>query len=259
MKNIFVIIFISISIFIYAEHPLLPNLSQEDFIRLEEKGYLKNSDVQYKDGFKLMPKEFSFMDDFFDELNKYDPDECVELLLITKKPDLEGDDLTKLLQENMLAISEQEGIEYFSDSRKKMYPLIKKAYFLESLQKKKKIDDPIINEIEVSRSFTLLQEDTTFGKNYYSLISRTKDGVVWNQMDNLNKLTVFFVFKALDEGALRVDYFLIPYLDELIIYSVVQIQDPPQVEEILGKKVNIPDSVRKRIQAVIEWFIDRIK
>lgn len=244
---------------IYSLDSILPDLTEAQLLKFREKGYLKESKVKYKDGFRLIPKDFSVKDKFISEVNSFDPELCVELLFEFDKPKLEGDDFTMFLQENMLAVSDQVGIEYFSDSRKKMHPLIKKSYMVESIKKKRnKMEDPVIDTIQSENNYTLFQEDTTFNGNFYSLKSRVKDGVVWNQMDNLTKLSVFYLFKAIDTGALRVDYIIIPHGDKIIIYSVVQIQNPPKVTEILGRHVNIPDSVRKRIQAVIEWYIKRI-
>lgn len=248
----------SLSLFGMDYNKYFSNFSQQNINELEEKGSVINSNVDYQEGFDLIPDNFTFKDEFLTSVAEYDPELCVELLFMFDKPDLEGEELTKMLQENILAVSEQVGIEYFSHNRNRMYPLIKKSYYVTDRKKKKKVDDPVINSLERLRDYVIFQEDTTFGGNYYSMKSLVQNGVVWNQMINLTDLTVFFVFKALNRGALRVDYFIIPNEDKIFVYSVVQIQDPPHITEILGREVNIPGSVRKRIQAIIEWFIKRI-
>jgi len=259
MKNIFITLLLLLTLDISAFNSLMPDLTDAQKELFNKQSYLKESDVKYKDGFRLIPKDYPLKSEFLQEVNEYKPELCIELLFEFDKPNFEGEKLTKFLQENILAVSDQVGIEYFSFNRNKMYPLIEKSYMVESYSnKKKKISDPVINEVQELRRYTLFQKDSTFGSNYYSLISRTKNGIIWNQMDNITDLSVFKIFKALDEGSLRVDYMIIPNQDKLLLYSVVQIKDPPKVENVLGKKVNIPDSVRKRIQAIIEWYIKKI-
>lgn len=261
MKNIILILIVLINTALFSEDylTLFPELSEEDVIELQDKNYLLNSDVNYKEGLKLIPSEFVFKRGFSKSVSQYNPDMCVEMLFVFDKPDVDDSQLTTFLQENMLAVSDQVGIEYFSHNRNKMHPLIKKSYHVNNSKEKKKLEDPRISEITSSRNYTVFQEDTTFGGNYYNVASYAVEGEIWNQQDNINNLTVFFFFKALDKNSLRVSYIIKPVGEKVIMYSLVQIKEPPKQTEILGYKVNIADSTRKRIEAVIKWYIKRIK
>lgn len=232
----------------------------EDMLEeLHSEGYVLNKGLESADDMKLLPSEFSYRDEFLQEYATYNPELSIEILYLIDKPEIEEGKLSLFLQENILAVSEQEGIEYFSHNRNKMYPLIKKSYYFNK-NRKNIVDDPKIDELMPIRSFELFQEDTTFGGNDYTLISKlsSKDGVIWNEMINESAMRVFFVFKAIDPRGLKVSYVIIPKEDKILLYALAQIQEPPKVKEILGRKVNIPDSFRKRVDRVIQWYIKRI-
>lgn len=262
MKKIILISFMLLNtIYGQSYKDVITHLSNEDLDKLESEGYVLNKKVTGLDSMKLLPSDFSYRDEFIEIYLEYNPQLSLEILYLIDKPDMDDDKLPLYLQESILAVSEQVGLEYFSHNRNRMHPLIKESYYFKPGNRKSKYGDPKIVEYKEVRNYSLFQEDTTFGGNEYSVTSRlsSEDGVIWNDMINDSSMRVFYIFKAIDSKGLKISYIIIPFNDKILLYSLAQIQEPPKVKEILGRKVNIPDSFRKRVDVIIKWFIKKIE
>lgn len=261
LKILFILLLVTNLGFSQSYKDIISHLQEEDLLKLEEEGTLLNKKVTGVEGLELLPPDFSYRDEFITSFKKYDPKLSLEVLYLIDRPDMEGLDLSMYLQESILAASEQVGLEYFSFNRNKMYPLITDSYYIRKGNRKSRYSDPKIREYKESREYTLFQEDTTFGKNDYTIISRVNkdDGVIWNDMINDSSMRIFRIFKAIDPQGLKISYIIIPKDDKILLYALAQIQEPPKVKSILGKKVNISDSFRKRVDVIIKWFIEKIE
>ncbi len=244
-KKVFPVFLLCCSYLIFSQ-------SSVDDYKLHEIDDISNSSLT------LLPKEADIEPFILNNINEYNPDLIIEIYYETKNIREVTDKLLMELQEAILAASDQKGIEYFSRRRNKMHKLIDDSYFIDDINSKKRVSDPEITKLEEERNFTLYQKDTTFGANYYNLNSRIVNGVIWNQVDNLENLNVYLAFKAVNRNELRISYFIIPVEDKIKLYAMVQIKNPPKVTNILGYEVNILESITRRVKAVIDWYITKI-
>lgn len=253
MRKIYLCILIYIGFTLIADNwkELIPVFTEKDMARLEEKGYAERARVDYRDGLELLPKESGLEEDFYKELTEFNPELCVELLFVLDKPFVNGDLMVYLMNE-FRALSKQSGMEYFSYNRGKMYPLIEKSYYID--EDNDKIADPVETELPKYQEHRYFQDDTTFGANKYSLITRSSDKAVWFQMENLENLRVFKVFKAINKGEERISFIIQEAEDKILLYALAQIVEEPEVKQVLKWKVNIPGSFKRRMSTIVEWY-----
>ncbi|OQY40904.1 MAG: hypothetical protein B6229_00565 [Spirochaetaceae bacterium 4572_7] len=241
------------------------NLTNKDISQIENGEYAYRARTSYKDGLELLPNLTELTDEFKAAIASYNPELCVEMLYVLDHPELDfdtdtdtdEDDLMILLLNNLRAFSDQKGLEYYSFNRERMYPLIKDSYFLSS-NKKNKVDDPVVSSLPEFEKLYYSQNDTTFGKNEYSLITRSKGNSLWLQMENLKKLTVMGLFKAIDKGGVRTNFFIYKLDDKILMYTLAEIKEEPNIKKVLMFKVNIPGSFKRRMSTIVDWFKGRI-
>lgn len=258
MKKILLAILFICEIVLFSQNwiDVIPGLTEKDISLFESGKYAVRSIVDYKQGLELMPIGSVYNYEFLEDIKNYDPELCVELLFILDKPEVPEEEMIVYLLNNFRAFSEQEGLEYFSFNRDKMYPLIKKSYYVNS--KNKKIDDPIAISLPKYEEHRYFQNDTTFGSNYYSLITKSSESSIWIQMENISALSVFGVFKAIEKGGERVNFIIQKVDDKIILYALAQIKEEPEVKKVLKWRVNIPGSFKRRMSTIVEWFDKRI-
>lgn len=244
-------------VFANSWEDIIPNFKEKDYKEIEKDGYTDRNRVDYRNGLELFPIGNDFEDEFYDDLKLFNPELVTEMLYVIDMPDIKPEDMTLYLLNNLRAFSDQKGLEYWSHNRGKMHPLILESNYVEEI-KGDVIDDPIAAEIPVYEEHVYYQDDSSFGGNYYNLITRTKNNSIWLQMTNINKLKVFKLFNAIGPEEQRTNFIIYPYNDKLIIYCQAQIMKEPKVKRVLTYKVNIPGSFKRRMDTIIKWFIRRI-
>ncbi|MBN2618546.1 MAG: hypothetical protein JXR64_09590 [Spirochaetales bacterium] len=223
------------------------------FSQVPEKTYILRERSDYRN-LELLPAGLEFEDEFKADILQYAPEVCVEMLYILDLP--KDNDILTLLNK-LLEFSKQEGIEYFSNRRQAMHLLIEESYFV-GPDGKSKISDPVIKEIGPVKDMSYFQKDTTFESNYYKLKTVVDSNSFWLQMENLNKLTVYKVFKALDKGGQRTNFIVHKGEDKLYVYALAQIKEEPKLKKILTYNVNIPYSFERRMNSIMLWYKDRL-
>lgn len=238
------------------------HLTEDDIEDILDGDDVDRPRVNYKDGLELMPIGTDFDDEFLNDLNKFDPELCVEMLFVLDLPELDDsiesdDDLMMLhLLNNLRAFSKQKGIEYYSHNRGRMHPLFKESYFLFN-DKKNKANDPVAKKLPEYEKKYYYQKDTTFGGNVYSLITRSKKDTIWLQMKNTKDWKVYGV-KVLNANDVITNFLLYRTEDKVLVYALAQIKKEPKIKRILMLKVNMPGSFKRRIRSMIEWYEKRI-
>lgn len=233
---------------------LIPGITEVDIDRISRGKYTDRSNVDYKNGLELLPTGSELNTVFMEDIEAYDPEICVEMLFVIDRPDVADDELMLYLLNNFRAFSDQAGVDYYSSTRGEMHPLIKKSYFVTD---KKSIDDPVVITLPVYEEHIFFQKDTTFGSNYYTLKTRTSDDTIWLQLENIDKLKVYFL-NVLDEGGERINFIVRPTEDKIVLYALAQIKDVPKIKKVLKWNINIPGSFKTRMNALVLWFKDRV-
>lgn len=163
-----------------------------------------------------------------------------------------GENLEKILFEDakikkiLRSVSKMEGIEYYSNSRKRTEVLYSKAYTVNNPTERKKIDD---NFNYSENPIYVLLDDNSFGE-YLSVINNDSKNFEncfeYVNIDNIN----YGIIKAVEPYNMQVFLDVINCEDEIIVY--VYIQSKMDVPAIFKNKIY--DSFVARTDALFEWF-----
>ena len=163
-----------------------------------------------------------------------------------------GENLEKILFEDakikkiLRSVSKMEGIEYYSNSRKRTEVLYSKAYTVNNTTERKKIPD---NFDFYKNPIYVLLDDNSFGE-YLSVINYdSKDSencFEYINIDNIN----YGIIKAVEPNNMLVFIDVINCENEIIVY--VYIQSKMDVPAIFKNKIY--DSFVARTDALFEWF-----
>ena len=163
-----------------------------------------------------------------------------------------GENLEKILFEDakikkiLRSVSKMEGIEYYSNSRKKTEVLYSKAYTVNNPIERKKIAD---NYNYSENPIYVLLDDNSFGE-YLSVINNDSKNFEncfeYINIDNIN----YGIIKAVEPNNMLVFIDVINCENEIIVY--VYIQSKMDVPAIFKNKIY--DSFVARTDALFEWF-----
>ncbi len=184
---------------------------------------------------------------------KKEPVFVAESLFLIEKPagsDLEGFD-TELISQIMRSVSSMEGIEYYSNSEKKMKTLYFQSYTVDNLKDKNRIADKVEGSAD-NLSIYAFQEDGSFGDNYYqidyhqrenevSMVIRLVEPLKYGLITAVKANNLVFNIDVLDKG------------DYLVMYIGAKVRFP--AISLLENKLN--KSFGSRITALHDWFESR--
>ena len=184
---------------------------------------------------------------------KKEPVFVAESLFLIEKPagsDLEGFD-TELISQIMRSVSSMEGIEYYSNSEKKMKTLYSQSYTVDNLKDKNRIADKVEGSAD-NLSIYAFQEDGSFGDNYYqidyhqrenevSMVIRLVEPLKYGLITAVKANNLVFNIDVLDKG------------DYLVMYIGAKVRFP--AISLLENKLN--KSFGSRITALHDWFESR--
>ena len=163
-----------------------------------------------------------------------------------------GENFEKILFEDakikkiLRSVSKMEGIEYYSNSRKRTEILYSKAFTVNNPTERKRITD---NFIFSENPIYVLLDDKSFGE-YLSVINNDSKNFEncfeYVNIDNIN----YGIIKAVEPYNMQVFLDVINCEDEIIVY--VYIQSKMDVPAIFKNKIY--DSFVARTDALFEWF-----
>jgi hypothetical protein len=169
------------------------------------------------------------------------------------KQDNEGDeDFHSRLIAASMDLESLEGLEYYSESNKKMKPLYKKSSFLDA---KPSVPKFLNTHETYTVSARVKQEDTSFGDNIYRydwLI--TKDLLVFSSR-NETALSYGLLRAAPEEGFVNITG-IFHVEGRLILYSLTAIETASFLPGFMVDRVKI--SLVNRMDALKTWFEARI-
>ena len=219
------------------------------FQQLLEKGEYR---VQY---FKESGKDFtlypqtelgSFLTKTWTETK--DPVFVAESLFLIEKPEGSNQLDTALISRIMRSVSSMEGIEYYSNSEKKMKTLYSQSYTIDNLEDKNRIPDNVDGSAE-NLSVYAFQEDGSFGDNYYqidyrqrenevSMVIRLMEPLKYGLVTAVKANNLVFNIDVLDKGS-----YLVMYVGAKVKFPAIS---------LLENKLN--KSFGSRITALHDWF-----
>lgn len=147
------------------------------------------------------------------------------------------------------SISKMKGIEYYSNTRKKVTTLYKKAFMIDNEKSSVAIDDINYGNCN-EKTYYCLMDDASFGETRYRLN--------YNQSEN-ELLTVFTNTDDMGLGPIRA---IMP--EDLVINLLIQECDDGMVvylcadldsKKMPGVRAKITESMTARMDAISSWFV----
>ena len=144
------------------------------------------------------------------------------------------------------SVSKMEGIQYYSNSRRRVETLYSKAYTVNNPTERKKIADNF--NFEENPIYVLL-DDKSFGEYLSEITNNSKDFencFEYINVDNIN----YGIIKAVEPYNMQVFLDVINCENEIIVY--IYIQSKMDVPALFKNKIY--DSFIARTDALFEWF-----
>jgi hypothetical protein len=151
------------------------------------------------------------------------------------------------------SVSTLKGIEYWSASRKRMRILFEEAWVTDGPKSKKKLPDPLVDEIPATRSLFIHQKDSTFGSAECRMDFRFEDNEISAVIINLTPM-YYGIIKAMDPEAMQMHILIVPVEEGILFYGI-------SAGKTLNMKIfeeKAQKSFYNRIRALYGWFTGRI-
>ena len=219
-------------------------------------------------GINYTERELSFIEDSADltllpdfddsrdvkrNLKDFDPSGVVELLYTMPLPETGGQDMMLYILQHVAKISTMEGIEYYSGSRKAMYPYLEKNYVVATRRGTKKVDDPVFKTLPSEPvSLYVFQDDTTFSKAWYDVVYKVTDDAIHLSLTNTSVIR-YKMFPVMREGNLKIDLIVIPRDDDLLFYGSAAFK----IGRTFGIDLKLDQSFDHRMSALQVWFANQ--
>jgi hypothetical protein len=147
------------------------------------------------------------------------------------------------------AISSLAGIEYWSASRKKMWPFYKESYVVDSPETARRLPDPLVEGLPARDKAFAFQDDTTFGGNFYEY-EFLSDGRSFALLGtNLSVLRYAFV-PLIGKNKLRTLVLVLPLKEGILVYGL----SAASAFLLPGMEARTLESLSNRADALFAWF-----
>lgn len=197
----------------------------------------------------------TYRNELLSKLSNLDITIGVETLYFFEYRDnLNSDNVTLLsIYTTLLSTKTMKGIEYYSQSRKKMRTLFTESYGIVSLDNLKPVEDPVLEAIPPILNRYLLQTDSTFGENLYETVYKFDGSVIWVNMINRSKMK-YKIFPMVKPDKMNINLFILPMEDGLLFYGVIA----AETGTFFGLEKSKKESFYNRIKAMYNWFSDQL-
>ena len=226
---------------------LFPNLSAEQRERaFSENGYINSHGKNQP--LTLIPAP-GYGIDLPTEIMRSNPTYLTESLLIIP---YSGRTLTKLDAYNALGrISDLQGRLYNSRTRGEEVPLFEDATRITSNRRNTIPDPPPAMELPTSETVYIRLRDANFGNTFYQAdFTPGPYGVTFNLTNSRN--ITYILFTAMRAGRFNTIIYMEPLEEGMLIYSLAGVD----VSDFVANRINIPSSIRRRLQVFISWVSD---
>jgi len=180
----------------------------------------------------------------------------VEILLMYKEAGRNFTNPQELLAiyNQLHAISSLSGIDYYSDSRKRMHTFFYKAYVIENSVKKVKVNDKKAVTIQAADTLYAFMDDSSFGK-YTGEVQYTFPGDHFT-MKITNLVPIYYLLiPVVEPGNLKMYLAVYPHQDTILFYGFTCVNTPDAFNLAESRSA----SFYNRIKAMVAWFTANIK
>lgn len=235
-----------------AQDPLPPlSASETTSLRTGER---VTRFYDHPDEIALLP-ETAFAAHILRSLDELEPRIGVETLYLLPLPsEVTGQPEFSLRLYNVLrSISTMEGIEYYSASRGRMRVFYVESYAIGGPQDRRRIADPLVGSVPPHDRIYAYQQDSSFGRNTYSLDYRHQAGQLGLTMVNLTRMS-YGIVPLVGDGNLEIHLAIIPTTEGLLFYGNCGVR----VIGLFGMQDRVQNSFSNRIDAIYRWFSSRV-
>jgi hypothetical protein len=234
---------------------VFPTISQEIIDTAKsESGYyntIESTDSKGKYPFVILPSQTSGIH-FNEIIAAKNPNVIVETLLFLPYKDKKIT-ITDVYNA-VINVRDLQGRKYRSDTRDKLVPLFDYVSRIESMKKKKEIDDPPHLEIYPEHEDVYIKaKEGIFGTSYYHNVVDANSVSLSCVLNNAAALDVLFIPVMKPEN-LEIHFYVEPVKDGVIMYAVTGVL----MEKFAAKYVHIPTAIQKRFDVIRGWIVDGI-
>lgn len=225
---------------------LLENLELTLIQNLESDGQIFRYD-RNSNGIMLIP-EHSSLEVIKRQYQQLQPDVLVEgLYLIPYPAGTKGIDLRLYnITRTVSAISE---VEYYSGRRKAIVPLFDNVYRIEDLRGKKRLDDPIVNDIPLYDSILMHMKEVNLGTGYYEtqyVYDGESLGIFFKNVTPLRAL-----IKIVEKEEMLIDVVILSTQKGYLVYGFCAVKF--RNRNFVFNMMDPYSSFYKRLFAIVTW------
>lgn len=167
---------------------------------------------------------------------------------VQKKPGTEGISQIDVISRIGRQFSTMEGIEYYSNTRKKMAVLYDECYTVTGPNNRGRIADRTEGSAD-GKTIYYIQKDKSFGRALYGATYRQTETELCFSSKNMDALS-FTMFKAVKPEDLYLNLLITEQDDSFTVYILAQADfaSIPMIDQFLEK------SFMARLDAVYTWF-----
>ncbi|MDR2768852.1 MAG: hypothetical protein LBB82_11070 [Treponema sp.] len=146
------------------------------------------------------------------------------------------------------------GRMYHSSTRDKDVPLFSEATRIEGPNRNRPIPDAgPAAVLPASETMYLRLKDTNFGNTFLKAqLSTTPESLLYHLTNY--KTFSFVFFPIIKENSLNANLYVEPLKEGFLVYSAAGVE----VSDFIDRNVDIASAIDKRLQVIIEWFVEGI-
>jgi hypothetical protein len=237
-----------------ATRSLVSHLSRDRYRELIGQGSLKHF---FADEVELeIAPDVPGLQNTRTALTEMEPKIGVEALFLLRER-IEGD--TEAERELALynifrSVSTMEGIEYYSASRGRMRIFYKESYAINDPEDREPVTDPTVDEIPPSDQIYVYQEDSSFGRNVYTVEYVRREDAYLMSMTNLTRM-YYGILPVVAPENLEIHLTVVETEEGYLFYGACGVS----VISLFGLEDRAKDSFYNRIEALYRWFRSRVE
>ena len=154
----------------------------------------------------------------------------------------------------LLNISGLKGLEYYSASRKRVWPLFEQSYSIDNPDSGKEVPDPVIDSIPNKGVAYIFQKDTTFGSNISRLDYLASDNVIRMTIINMTPYK-YGIIRIIRPANMHLHVAIYLLDDYLLYYGTFGARSGSYF--LFEKKIH--KSFLNRLKALFGWYSKNLK
>jgi hypothetical protein len=233
---------------------LVSHLSRDDYRSLRQDGNLKHF---FSDEIDLaIAPDVPGIERTRAALEEMEPKLGVEALFLLRQR-IAGDSEAErelALYNIFRSVSTMEGIEYYSASRERMRIFYKESYAVSDPDSREPLADPTVTEIPETDRIYVFQEDSSFGRNVYTVEYARRDEAYLMSMTNLTRM-YYGILPVVAPENLEIHLTVVETEEGYLFYGACGVS----VISLFGMQDRAKDSFYNRIEALYRWFRSRVE